>query len=124
MDVLKLQHIPPESWVSPAKWCLLENFHKAGVTVPKGFVTDGASVPFIFWWLCNPTGKALHASIVHDYLLSKVKEGDTRRFADEKFAEVLEESGVSSPRKTIMFFLVRAYGIIKNLWFNVTKRGK
>lgn len=38
------------------------------VTVPKGFVTDLASVPRILWTKYPPTGRYAYAAIVHDYL--------------------------------------------------------
>lgn len=38
------------------------------VTVPKGFVTDLASVPRIFWEILPPTARYSYPSVVHDYL--------------------------------------------------------
>jgi hypothetical protein len=38
------------------------------VTVPKGFQTDGASVPRMFWSIFPPWGIYGQAAIVHDYL--------------------------------------------------------
>lgn len=38
-------------------------------TVPKGFVTDLASVPSVFWSVLRPDGEYAYAAILHDYLL-------------------------------------------------------
>lgn len=39
------------------------------VTIPKGFITDGATVPRILYWLFSPTGALFVPSLVHDYCL-------------------------------------------------------
>jgi hypothetical protein len=38
------------------------------VTVPKGFITDLASIPQVFWSLLRPDGEYAYAAIIHDYL--------------------------------------------------------
>jgi len=38
------------------------------ITIPKGFVTDYASVPRYLWWLYPPVGGYDDAAVVHDYL--------------------------------------------------------
>jgi hypothetical protein len=38
------------------------------ITVPKGFETDFASVPRLFWSLFPPLGPYSKAAVVHDYL--------------------------------------------------------
>lgn len=38
------------------------------IVVPKGFVSDGASVPWFFWKIVPPFGNYLRAAVVHDYL--------------------------------------------------------
>ena len=41
-------------------------------TVPKGFVSDGASIPKMFWGLIAPCidGRTIRAAIIHDWLYS------------------------------------------------------
>jgi hypothetical protein len=49
---------------SPLKWVgKTETF-----IVPKGFVSDFATVPKFLWWLFGPTGKYTAAAILHDWL--------------------------------------------------------
>jgi hypothetical protein len=38
------------------------------LTIPKNFLTDGASVPRLFWSILPPWGDYGKAAIVHDYL--------------------------------------------------------
>lgn len=76
------------------------------VTVPKGFVTDGASIPQIFWSLIgSPFGKYCNAAIVHDYLYFIV-EG-TRKRADYVFYEAMTFLEVSFWRRKTMWLAVR-----------------
>lgn len=45
-----------------------EIVNRRSVTIPKGFLTDGASVPSMFWGIFPPWGIYGQAAIVHDYL--------------------------------------------------------
>ncbi len=48
------------------------------VTVPKGFVTDLASVPRAVWWLISPWDIA-RAAIVHDLLYKTIRQHRWKR---------------------------------------------
>lgn len=37
------------------------------IIIPKGFITDGASIPRVFWSIISPTGPLFLASILHDF---------------------------------------------------------
>lgn len=45
------------------EWRLTSPFHH----VPRNFLTNGASVPRLFWWFLDPAGEAFEAAIIHDY---------------------------------------------------------
>ena len=52
-----------------SKYLLLEDFTYRNITVPKGYLTNGADIPRIFWSLVPPNLSAiLPAVILHDYL--------------------------------------------------------
>ncbi|MGD0942576.1 MAG: DUF1353 domain-containing protein [Terracidiphilus sp.] len=53
----------PISWVPNDKSGRYPAF-----TVPKGFVTDLASIPSVFWSILRPDGNYAYAAILHDYL--------------------------------------------------------
>lgn len=67
----------------------------AWVYVPRGYLTDGASVPRIFWNLIPPWGKYGQAAIVHDYLcefLSITVNGLPVRITREQADDILCEA--------------------------------
>jgi len=37
------------------------------IIVPRGFITDGASIPRLLWWLISPFGPLLEGAILHDF---------------------------------------------------------
>ena len=76
--------------------------------IPKGFVTDFASVPRFFWRLLPPLGRYNLASLVHDFLY---RTGDcTRAQADMIFYDLMEYLGVSYPVRLVMWLGVRVGG--------------
>ena len=56
------------------------------IIVPKGFITDLASVPRFFWRLFPPGGVYNEAAIIHDYLYDTNCD---RRFADTMFRLIM-----------------------------------
>lgn len=48
------------------------------VRVPDQFITDGASVPRLLWWLIPPWGDYGQSAVLHDYLLEvgKIEQPD------------------------------------------------
>lgn len=79
------------------------------VTVPAGYLTDGASVPRAFWSLLPPWGPYGQAAVVHDLLceyLSIVDHGQpkaiTRERADEIFSEAMVVLGVPEATRASM----------------------
>lgn len=83
------------------------------ITVPKGFKTDGASVPRVFWGLFDPFGPWFPAALVHDFLYSRVSDafGDfNRAIADRVFLDAMTDAGVDSLRRRIIYMAVRVGG--------------
>lgn len=79
------------------------------VTVPKGFKTDFASVPRIFWRILPPDGMYTQASVLHDYMcITGLKSR-----ADRVFYESMGVLGVSSWQRSIMFFAVRIFHLFE-----------
>lgn len=48
------------------------------VVIPVGFITDFASVPFIFWWIFPPWGRYGKAAVLHDWLYQRRFENKVR----------------------------------------------
>lgn len=86
------------------------------VTIPAGYLTDGASVPRIFWSMIPPWGAYGQAAVVHDLLceyLSIVDHGKpkliTRERCDAIFMEAMTVLGVPSSDRNIIIEGVGLY---------------
>jgi hypothetical protein len=80
----------------PFKFFIGSENSKRWITVPAGYLTDGASVPRALWSIIPPWGAYGQAAVVHDILceyLSIMVGGKltpiTRERADEIFAEAM-----------------------------------
>ncbi|MFP3980580.1 MAG: DUF1353 domain-containing protein [Desulfobacterales bacterium] len=91
------------------------------VIVPKGSVTDYASIPRIFWPFLPPWGRYGPAAIVHDYLYaraamtvpdpdnpSRMIESD-RKVPDRIFLLTMAQLGVGPVKRYVMYFAVRLF---------------
>jgi len=79
------------------------------ITVPKGFVTDFASIPQPFWATgLSPNGRYSKAAIVHDYLYWM--QGCTRKQADNILLIAMRESEVDATTRTAIYEGVRLGG--------------
>jgi hypothetical protein len=97
------------------KWELLSDFcyhvgdypSKEIITVPKGTITDLASVPRSLWAIYPPHGKYAKAAIVHDYLYQK-QAG--KEYADSIFLEGMKVLGVPKYHANVLYYVVAAFG--------------
>ncbi|HEX9446379.1 MAG TPA: DUF1353 domain-containing protein [Dongiaceae bacterium] len=71
------------------------------ITVPRGFVTDFASIPQPLWSILSPHGRYSRAAIVHDYLYWS--QSCTRDQADNLFMIAMQESGVADSDRTAIY---------------------
>lgn len=97
------------------KWILKEEYvyeiNGYCLKVPKGFVTDLASVPRVLWVFFPPYGKYTEAAVVHDYLYSEINDtGINRELADKIFNHIMKELGVSFYKRNSMYRAVRTFG--------------
>jgi len=88
------------------------------VLVPKGFMTDGASVPEILWrfgW--TPFAKdTLKAAIVHDYLY---RVQAPRTVSDFIFYELMKDNKVRFIKRVTYLLAVRTVGIFAYLKWRI-----
>lgn len=89
------------------------------VEIPRGYLTDGATVPRLFWGLVPPWGKYGQAVVLHDWLCEEMGywnygrwEALTRREVDHIFNAAMREINVPHATRNIMFQAVRAYGVL------------
>lgn len=105
-------------------WMVMESFvfyigrkeDGRSVTIPKGFLTDGASVPRPLWSIIPPWGPWGQAAIVHDYLVEYMSISVNglpmaiqREYADILFLEMLIALGVPELKRKMMYAAVAAY---------------
>lgn len=103
----ELVAILPRDWKGRVVYKLAGPMTLAGVTVPAGFESDGASVPRWAWPLFPPVGRYFAAAVVHDYLLWGNAEW-TR--ANAAFRRALVELDISGWRLFLLVASVRIYG--------------
>ncbi len=97
------------------KYKLLDNYYYEVngyiICVPRGFITDLASVPKMFWTIFPPFGKYTPAAIVHDFLYSKYNNtGINRTLADKIFLFIMKELKVNILKRYAMYKAVRIFG--------------
>ena len=85
------------------------NYNGIKVTLPKGFVTDGASIPRLLWWVGKPFDlPTLLPSFVHDYLYNET--AIPRLIADLIFLDMMKENGVGFLKRSAYFWMVLFFG--------------
>jgi hypothetical protein len=89
--------------------------------VPKGFVTDFASVPSVARGIIEPEGPAARAAIIHDWLYA-VGEAGARDKADALFYRSMKYYGVDEIKARLAYQAVRiggekGYGLSSDWWF-------
>ena len=122
LKLLRFKNRP--SYISPKKHyivakdytvCFKLDGKAKSITVPKGMLTDLASVPPIFRFYVGRVGTHLEASIFHDYLyvawqlteISPTK--NMRRFADELMLAGMLASGIWC-KAWVIYWAVRLFG--------------
>ena len=97
------------------RWILTSDFtyvhlHRDGyrhyITAPKGMITDGGTIPRLFWWYVKPSSRKLFpAYVIHDVMRKNPIKFD-RKEADKIFFDMLIELGVDTNKAVTMFLAV------------------
>ncbi len=80
------------------------------IEVPAGFLSDGASVPRIFWGVLSPFGDYFGAALIHDFLYSANNRQFDRATCDAIFLTAMKEAGVPWLRRRTIYRAVRLGG--------------
>jgi len=88
------------------------NYDGRSFLIPRGFESDGASVPRIFWRVVFPNSDShvTTAGICHDYIYRLQPPDWTRLDADRMFLALLIEFGTSPIRAYMAYLAVRLFG--------------
>lgn len=101
------------------RWALSKELRYAGKrdwwTVPRGYITDFASVPRVFRWLLNVSSTYVRAAILHDWFCSfAIQAGIISAVdADGVFRRVCREEGVGWLTRWTLWCAVR-WGALLN----------
>lgn len=103
-----------------SKWKLVKPFQfyymfgdykLCAVIVPENFITDFASTPKLFYPIFPPIGIYNKATIIHDYLYSKLSQHQfSRKLCDKILLQAMEVLGVPKYKRLLMFWAVRIFG--------------
>jgi hypothetical protein len=78
-------------------------------TVPEGYVSDMAGIPwFLHWWLRPTDRRVARAAIAHDYMYHVHLL--QRSIADSVFQVLLREDGTSRRKAKLMTWAVHLFG--------------
>lgn len=88
------------------------SFHLDGVdhkiTVPKNYITDGSTIPRVFWRIYTPFyTEARWASCVHDYIYSDLYRVYTKELADNLLKNMMLHDGASEWTASVFYRAVR-----------------
>jgi len=89
------------------KYHVGNRYSKNIISVPAGFVTDFASIPWFFWAVLPYWGRYGKASVIHDWLYQTHQV--SRRMADLIFYEAMLVSGTQKWKAKIMHLAVRIF---------------
>lgn len=107
--------ISPIHW--GRKWKVLEDINYTiftlwkplPITIPKGFIFDGASIPRLFWIIGTPMWTdTLPGALIHDFIYRN--QFLTRSEADQVFNEEMQKSKVRCIKRIIFYTWVRIWG--------------
>lgn len=97
---------------------------KGYVSIPTGYISDGASAPTITFAIVPPWGVYGQAAVLHDYLceygIINNLDGSgvtyiNRKRADEIFLEAMEDLDVPYIQRTLMYWGVCLYRTINQI---------
>lgn len=111
--MLKVSYIPHEN----DKFEVNDDFECCGVKISKGFKTNGANIPRVFWSIYPPNyPNRLIAVTIHDYLCEHAHSKKDYLLADKKLKEVLLYTG-SNPITASLFYIgTRLYHITRYMF--------
>jgi len=81
------------------------------ILIPKGYVTNGADIPRIFWSIFPPNkSDFLPAVVVHDFLMDS---GYDALEADKIFRQILRDLKINETSISLLFYPMFYYHKIK-----------
>jgi hypothetical protein len=96
------------------KYALVEIFEYREITIPKGYETNGANIPRVFWSIIPPfKPKYLPAVIVHDYLCDKEEYALADRYFEEMLYDIEKSIETKAMVASVKLYHRFKYGVRK-----------
>ena len=88
------------------------DFNNDTYLIPRGFETDGASIPKVFWSIIGSPfkGQYLYAALIHDYLCKMGVDGTpkaSRKVTNKIFYNCMRYYGVGRCKAKMMYWAVK-----------------
>ncbi len=108
--VLSPKDMKGNKWVLVYDWALI--YRKEIYSLPKGFETDGASIPRFLWRLCGTPMDVprLYAALVHDFIYAGFDPVATRKDADELYRDIQIALDVPKWKAYTEYYALRLFG--------------
>ena len=91
------------------KFRVYKDLSYQGIYIPKGFVTNGANIPRVFWSLFPPNSpEYLSAVVIHDFMCANVAQYGYEK-ADRYFYDAMLEIGEAKWKAKLFYFWVKWY---------------
>lgn len=91
------------------------------IVIPKGFETDFATIPRIFWSVLSPWGRDELAYCCHDFMYLKAnKYGFSRYFCDRVMYDLQGQLCSSAWRSDLIYATIRLLGFYR--FYQLNKR--
>ncbi|PPB63547.1 DUF1353 domain-containing protein [Campylobacter hyointestinalis] len=93
---------------------LVHKYEYGALNVPKGYQTNGANIPRIFWSIFPPNSpEYISAVVVHDYLCENAKSKADYKNADKMLYEMMIALEVPKWKCRVFYLACRAYHKIR-----------
>lgn len=115
MDSIKVSLIPPTGLFRAfkrTKYRLLEDVKVGKLTIPKGFITDFATLPPFVRGYFDPVGEWAKAALAHDY---RLENGFSRQEAAHEFREDMKDQDITPTVRQVFYWVVRIWDTYKDL---------
>lgn len=89
---------------------LAEDYTYGDIVVPKGYKTNGANIPRLFWSIYPPNSpEYLSAAVIHDWLCDL----EEYNRADDTLLEMMLELNCSKFKANVFYYCCKIYHRIK-----------
>ena len=90
------------------------------ITVPKGFISDGATIPRFLWPVIgHPMDHYAQAAFLHDYICRELRDRYNRKEGEVIMLEAMKVLGIPFWKRRIMYRGLRMFG-----WFLYNRKRK